>query len=152
MAGRRGFSLLELVMVLAVLGIIVAIAAPRLSRAGIGANDVALAHDLATLRKAIDRYAAEHCGTYPSATSFREQLRRYTDHSGTVSKQKVSRYVYGPYLVDVPAVAAGPARGNSKVAADPGPGVGWLYDETTGEIRVNAADETDSLGRRYADY
>jgi prepilin-type N-terminal cleavage/methylation domain-containing protein len=152
MAGRRGFSLLELVIVLAVLGIVAAIAAPRLSRAGAGGSDAALAHDLSTLRKAIDRYAAEHCGTYPSAISFREQLRRYTDESGAVSKQKEGRYIYGPYIAGVPEVAAGPGKGNSKVAAAPGSGVGWLYNEVTGEIRVNAANETDALGRRYADY
>jgi prepilin-type N-terminal cleavage/methylation domain-containing protein len=149
---RGGFSLLELTIVLVVLGLVAAIAVPRLSRAGAGAADAALEQDLATLRRAAECYAAEHCGTYPSVTTFREQLRRYTDASGAVSKDRVGRYQFGPYVRDVPAVAAGPSKGSSRVAAERGPGVGWIYDEAAGQIRVNAGDQRDSLGRRYADY
>jgi general secretion pathway protein G len=150
--GRRGFNLLEVVIVLAALAVVGAIAAPRLSRAGESASDAALAQDLATLRKAVERYAVEHRGAFPSVANFREQLRRHTDEAGAVSKERVRPFIYGPYVRAVPTVAAGPSKGSSKVAAAPGNGVGWLYNETTGEIRVNAGDERDSLGRRYADY
>ena len=149
---RGGFSLLEMAIVLVVLGLISAIAVPRLSRAGTGAADAALEQDLTTLRGAVECYAAEHCGVYPAATTFREQLRRYTDGSGVVSKDRLGRYQFGPYVRDVPSVAAGPSKGFGRVAAEPGQGVGWIYDESTGQIRVNAREERDSLGRRYADY
>ena len=149
---RGGFSLLELLVVLAVVGVVAAVGAPRLSRGSASACDSALKRDLHVLRKAIDLYAVEHGGRPPSAATFRDQLRRYTDAAGNVSKTRVAPYIYGRYLRSVPAVAAGPSRGSSKVAAAGGPGVGWIYDEATGEVRVNASDETDAAGFRYADY
>ena len=152
MRQRRGFSLVELVIVVVVLGVIAAVAVPRLSRGSRCAADAALAKDVQSLRKAIDLYAAEHGGQLPSASGFREQMRRYTDAGGNVSTKRTARFCFGPYLADVPDVPAGPAKGKSGVSAVAGSGVGWIYFTTTGDIRVNAAEETDSAGRRYADY
>ena len=63
---RQAFSLVELVIVVVIIGIIAAIAVPRMSRAANGAGDAALWGNLATLRGAIDMYAAEHGGGYPA--------------------------------------------------------------------------------------
>ena len=65
-SSRRAFSLIELVIVVVILGIIRAIAIPRMSRGAVGAADSGAISDLAVLRSAIDLYQAEHDGTYPA--------------------------------------------------------------------------------------
>ncbi len=66
---NSAFSLLELVIVVVIIGIIAAIAIPRMSRGARGADESALKGDLAILRNAIDLYAAEHGGNFPSGTA-----------------------------------------------------------------------------------
>src|SRR5919112_1210242 len=63
---RRGFSLIELVIVVVIIGIIAAIAIPRMSRGTAGAADSALSGNLNVLRNAIELYATEHGGKFPS--------------------------------------------------------------------------------------
>ena len=59
--------------------LIAAIAVPRISRGAKGASDAALRGDLAVIRSAIDLYAAEHNGDFPTVGKFLEQLTTYTD-------------------------------------------------------------------------
>jgi len=56
---RRGFGLIELVIVVVIIGIIAAIAIPRMSRGSQGAADSALAGNLSVLRNAVDLYQTE---------------------------------------------------------------------------------------------
>ena len=63
---KSAFSLVELVIVIVIIGIIAAIAVPRISRGAKGATDSALKGDLTALRSAIDLYAAEHGGSFPT--------------------------------------------------------------------------------------
>src|SRR3954447_4406886 len=104
----RGFSLIELVIVVVIIGIIAAIAIPRLSRGSAGAADSAVSGNLAVLRSAIDLYATEHGGTYPTVGTFDSQLTLYTDSSGSFSATKSSTMIYGPYLRSVPTLPVGP--------------------------------------------
>ncbi len=150
---RRGFSLLELVIVVVILGIIGAIAIPRLSRGAAGAADSALTSNLAVLRNAIDLYAAEHNGNFPSVADFSDQLLLYSDVQGNTNATADTTHIYGPYLRAIPPLPVGTEAGSTTVDASIGAGVGWLYNETTGEITAAlAATETDSTGTPYADY
>ena len=103
---RGGFSLLEVVIVVAIIAILAAIGIPRMSRGAKGASDAALTGDLATLRNAIDLYAAEHAGAFPTAGSVNTQLTQYTNISGGVNATKTTAYIYGPYMRS----HSGPAR------------------------------------------
>src|SRR5438094_3406520 len=88
---RRGgaFSLIELVIVVVIIGIIAAIAIPKLSRGAAGASDSALSGDLKVLRTALDMYATEHGGTYPTVTQITTgNLIGYTDDQGGYSATK----------------------------------------------------------------
>ena len=155
----RGFSLLELVIVVVIIGIIAAIAIPRMSRGTAGAADSAVTGDLAVLRNAIDLFAAEHDGKFPTAAAFVTQLTEYTDDTITsapvVTKDK--DHPFGPYLRGVPKLPVGVNKG-STIITGAGPagatvGAGWWYDETTGKIYANCpATEVDSQGVKYSDY
>lgn len=139
---RRGFSLIELVIVIAILGIIAAVAVPRMSQGSAGAAEASLKVNLATLRSAIEVYQAEHNGTFPTAANFADQMTLYSDISGNTNATKGGAFVYGPYMRAIPALPVGDNAGNTGVAAADATGVGWIYDAATGDISANtAADE-----------
>lgn len=139
-ARRRGFSLIELVIVVVILGIIGAIAIPRMSRGAEGAGESALKANLQALRAAIDLYAAEHGGTFPAVATFEDKMLMFSDSSGATSATKTGDFIYGPYLRALPPLPVGANQGDSDVAAADAAGVGWIYNETTGAIRSNTAD------------
>ena len=148
----RGFSLLELVIVVVVLGIIAAIAIPRLSRGSAGARDSALLGNLAALRAAIDMFAAEHPGILPTKDNIAAQLTQYSDAAGNAQPAKDAAHVYGPYLRHIPPLPVGARKGATGIADLDAAGIGWIYDQTTGAIRTNTTIEADESGKLYRDY
>src|SRR4051812_5729502 len=143
----RGFSLIELVIVVVIIGIIAAIAIPRLSRGSAGAADSALSGNLAVLRSAIDLFATEHGGLYPTVGTFDSQLTQYSDTSGSFSASKTGNFIYGPYLRKIPPLPVGPTNYKNTVTIIDGssgtPGTtagGWFYNPTTGDIKANLVD------------
>ena len=143
---RRGFSLVELVIVVVILGIIGAIAIPRMSRGASGAGESALIADLAALRNAIELYAAEHDGTYPTAADVVAQLTQYTDVAGDAQATSDATHVYGPYLHSIPTLKVkGTRKGENGIATADAAGIGWLYTAATGVIKANST-ETSSDG------
>jgi prepilin-type N-terminal cleavage/methylation domain-containing protein len=150
---RWGFSLLEVVIVVAIIAILAAIGIPRMSRGARGASDSALTGDLATLRNAIDLYAAEHTGAFPSAADPNTQLTQYTDAAGGVAAAKDTTHIYGPYVRTIPPLPIGAKKGSTKIAAADAAGVGWIYDKTEGKVRANtSATEKDEAGKLYSEY
>ncbi len=150
---NRGFSLIELVIVVVIIGIIAAIAVPRLSRGSAGAADSALAGDLAVLRNAIDLYATEHGGDYPDADKIEDQLMMFTNDAGETNATRTTTHIYGPYIRKVPPLPVGSNKGDSKIAAADGDGVGWIYVESSGSINANLpATELDARDTPYKDY
>ena len=147
------FTLLEMMLVVVIIALIAAIAIPKFSRGAAGANDSAVAANLAVLRNAIDMFQAEHAGTNPAVATFVAQLTTYTDASGAAQATKDATHIYGPYLRSVPALPVGAAKGNTGVAAATGTGVGWIYNVTTGTITTNTTGtELDSAGNAYTTY
>jgi len=61
-----GFTLLELMIVMAIIGILATLAEPSFHTATVKAREAALKKDLFIFRDAIDQYYADH-GTYPSS-------------------------------------------------------------------------------------
>ena len=67
-AGLRasgGFTLLELMIVLAIMGVLIAIAQPNLKNSIVRAKEAVLKEDLYQIREAIDQYYADN-GKYPA--------------------------------------------------------------------------------------
>lgn len=150
---NQGFSLLELVIVIVIIGIIAAIAIPRLSRGSAGAADSALSGNLAVLRNAIDMYGAEHTGTYPTVANFVNQLTQYTDANSEAQATSDTTHIYGPYIRKIPKLPVGAKKGSTGIAAVDGAGVGWLYTESSGEIKANTTGaETDASGTAWNTY
>jgi general secretion pathway protein G len=61
---RSGFTIIELVVVMSIIGILLTLAQPNYRQATIKAKEAALKRDLATFRDVIDQYYADQ-GQYP---------------------------------------------------------------------------------------
>ncbi len=149
-----GFSLVELVIVIVIIGILAAIAVPRFQQGVKEADAAALISNLRTLRRAMELYKAEH-GKYPDdIDTFEVQLTQYTDAAGNASPTRTGAFVYGPYISKIPPLPVGNNAGKTEIAGGALPGAvataGWWYDKDRGELRANLADDqVDKKGVRF---
>jgi len=147
--------LVEVVLVVSIIGIIAAIAVPRISSASAGASATALKATIEHVRNAIDRYYAEH-GRYPgynpatglpNGTWFNQQMLKYSSPTGLVDETLNGPFRFGPYIrapfpknpfnhLDTVYAKA--------THADPSPAdgsVGWVTVLIDGDFGISATDE-----------
>jgi len=158
---KAGFSLVELVIVVVIIGVIAAIAVPRISRGAKGAGDAALLGSLAGLRNAIDMFAAEHSGSFPTGAdqaALEAVLINKTNAAGTVDADP-TKNIYGPYLRSgFPPLSVCANKGKATVKMVTGnptyqaTGEGWVYSTDTGKLIPNCDAETDEAGTKYNEY
>ena len=155
--GPLGFTVIEILIVLALLSIVAITVVPQFSRAGEDAQLQTVQGDLDVFRRQIDRYREEHGGRLPalesdSESEFITHLTQRTTESGTIDP--TGRL--GPYLIgDMPPnVFTGRrsirvVRGTLQPPHFNGSGDhGWVYSSTTGEFRIStSSDVTDREGR-----
>ena len=158
---QGAFTLVELVMVVTIVGIVAAIAVPRMSSVSTSASAHALEATLTSVRKSIDCYYAEHgrfpgynpANGAPNGIEFVKQLTMYSSKQGQSQAGLAAPYIYGPYL-RAPFVR-NPTNGLSTVhvkatpaAANPADGsVGWVAVLSTGDFGVSATDaKLDEIG------
>lgn len=151
---RRAFSLVELVIVIVILGIIGAIAVPRMSAGASGAGESAFVTDIAALRNAIELYRAEHGGTLPTEADIVDQLTLYSNAAGATSATPSATHIYGPYLHAIPTLKVGSTnRGKNGIDGDgSGADTGWIYNETTGNITANSTDVSSDGVTTYDEF
>jgi general secretion pathway protein G len=149
---RIGFTLLEVMLVVVILGLVAAIALPKLSQGATNTSATALASDLAVMRTAIDLYQNDHNGTFPTAAAAATQLTTFSDISGNTNATKTATFCYGPYLRNVPTLPVGAAKGNTTIATAAATGVGWIYDGAGNLSSNTTGTELDSNGKAYNTY
>lgn len=152
---NRAFSLIELVIVIVIIGVLAAIAVPRLSRGATSAGENALAANLTAMRSAVELFYAEHGQTYPALAKFEDALTKYSNAAGTTfgDRDTATGVIYGPYLRAVPPLPVGTNKGKTGAVATLGEDGGWVYDATKGTVKANCADgEVDSNGKKYNTY
>lgn len=173
----KGFTLIELMIVVSILGILAAIVVPHLQDHSVTAKEVAAQDSLHIIRGQIEMYKLEHNDLAPgywmsgaqqaSTTMLTNQFVGISNETGYAAAGNVptSAYPYGPYLSDMPV---NPFNGKSTMAyavysagtkADFETAlgivdetlIGWLYQKETATIRL-CKSGTDSQGKSYLDY
>jgi general secretion pathway protein G len=131
---RSGFSLVELVVVVMILGILAAIAAPRLLGTSHQATDNGVRHSLGVVRDAIDKFCAEQPGKLPGA-----------DGQEQTFKDDVAKFLRGVEFPTCPVAAKNnrirTMNGNATVAGTIGGTAAthsWVYNFETGEFFINS--------------
>jgi len=148
---KRGFSLVELMIVVAVLGILAAIVVPQFQSHSTQARQAVAKDSLRILRSAIELYTAQHGGippgyedddpqTVPSSSNFHDQL--------VVNRIYLTDIPRNPFnnLQDITVLG-----NNEAFPQDAVDGYGWIYQPATKTIKVNWPG-SDSGGIRYLDY
>lgn len=146
---QKGFTLVEILIVVVILGILAAIVIPQFSEASTEAKLNSSLSSLQTLRSQISLYKIQHNDNPPchgtfDADTFKEQLEQYSDAAGTTSDTKTATHIYGPYVQSVPR---NPWNNSSTVADEDGSDVGWVYDEDTGNIYLAVTAVTNTTAK-----
>ncbi len=130
---KTGLTLIELLIVVAILGIVSGIAVPRATNTVGQFKEATLQSNLVTLRKAFEQYRSQHGGGRGAV--FPGQLTITTDRQGAPGS------TYGPYIRQ--GFPANPinedcsVRTVTRMPAGADGRSGWLYDICSGEIRAN---------------
>jgi general secretion pathway protein G len=163
---QRGFTLVELVIVVLILSVLAAIVIPQFTSSTDDAKLAALDSSLSGVRTAIDMYYQQH-GHYPSSVpssgaacsgstgtgaadseqAFMDQLSRYTNIAGESCNIGTDvGFVYGPYykkdkLPKDPIIGVKDAvlisnSGDLDMAATDDSG-GWKFDNKAGKFIIN---------------
>ena len=133
MRKHKGFTLIELVVVVMILGILAAVAAPKLLGTSATAADNGLKETLGVVRDAIERYAAENGGALPGTdeATFKAALVKY-----------LRVFPKSPLATgaNASAVAISTVAGTTTVGGTEG----WRYNRADGTFICNNAGPTKS--------
>ncbi len=128
---RRAFTLIELLIVVALVGILAAVIIPQFADSTTEAKTSAMDSNLQSFHYHLQRYEAEN-GVFPATLS---------------DLLSVSPAGYGPYIDAVPEnpfnFSSAEAAVNSVPAGPNAGGEGWLYMKATGRVWANCAEGFD---------
>jgi prepilin-type N-terminal cleavage/methylation domain-containing protein len=138
-SARRGFTLVELLIVIAAMAILAGIVIPQVSDSIDDANNSAMLANLYLMTSAIERYKIDHDGLAPDDLSGQTlaQLTSHTDADGNIGTGP--DYPYGPYILhEIPDNPLNHTRAVQEVTGVPPADLdtrnGWLYYPPTGQV------------------
>ena len=149
---KKAFTLIEILIVVAILGILAAIVIPTFSGHIQEAKEAAAKDNLRILRNAIELYASQHNNVPPGYPN--------NDHGQTPSWLQFVLQIQGGHYINT--IPENPFNGSfmfkiiGNAAQLPAEATatkqyGWIYKPATKTIRVNLPGK-DSKGMRYYDY
>lgn len=164
----RGFTLIEILVVVVLLGILAVIVIPAIASSTASAKQSALAVNLQLLRRFALVYKYQHlevgpgyangqATAAPTEQAFIEQATIASNNIGQTAAVGTPGFSHGPYMAKIPA---NPLNGKSTIQmlgnnedfpADADDSHGWIYKAATSEIRADSSG-TNSSGKRYYDY
>jgi len=150
----KGFTLVEILIVVIILGILAAIVIPQFTQASTEARVSNLRTNLQTIRSQLLLYRMQHDNEAYPGDEFVVQMTTYTDFDGAAVATPDATHTLGPYLQSIPInpmsgdntvrIVSGAATAFAAPAAD----AGWWFNSTTGEFK---ADLTTSDDHKTAD-
>lgn len=158
-SSQSGFTLVELLIVVIILGVLAAIAIPQFTDSTDDAKLSTLDTSLGELRNSVELYYHQHNGAYPGAkkhtdgtnvataaeadAAFVEQLTKFSSVTGQTNNIKTATFKYGPYLKrnqlpknpfnDLATVVCDIAATDITTAASGG-AAGWKFYVNTGRL------------------
>ncbi|MEM9753497.1 MAG: prepilin-type N-terminal cleavage/methylation domain-containing protein [Planctomycetota bacterium] len=143
---KKGFTLVEILIVVVILGILAAIVIPQFTQASESARASSLKSQLQTIRSQLELYQVQHLGDYPTLANLQANddawgnMTTLTNEDGTTTGTPE----LGPYLQKAPSNPFANSADSTAVialAADgsvsgAGATTAWAYNETNGEIKA----------------
>jgi general secretion pathway protein G len=134
MRAKSGFTLVEILIVVIILGILAAIVIPQFTDASTQAKLSSIKSDLQTIRSQVELYKSQHNSTLPAqgSVTFSDSMIQKTTVAGVVD----ANGAYGPYLQAIPT---NPYNNLSTVRKDStaaGANThGWRFSTTAGTFQ-----------------
>ncbi len=129
---KKGFTLVEILIVVVILGILAAIVIPQFTSASEAAKASSMVTQLQTLRSQFELYQIQHNGDYPLLATLQTGVP--DDWTGMTTQTDVNGAAgtdFGPYLQQAPVNGF---TNGTDLAADNTQD--WEYIEATGAIRA----------------
>jgi general secretion pathway protein G len=143
---KSGFTLVEILIVVIILGILAAIVIPQFTNASTDARRNSTSSLLQTIRSQVELYKLQHGDALPDLV---------TDWTPLINTSTFNGTTFGPYMQQIPV---SPLNANSAVedgpsGTTPGGGTGWVYDYNggAGTGKFWATDATDTQVFNEAD-
>jgi len=137
MKAKRGFTLVEILIVVVILGILAAIVIPQFTEASTEAKTSSLCTDLQTMRSQIELYKIQHNDALPALAGegeadFASRMTEQTDINGDPGTD------YGPYIQKIPTNQFVDSNDVEVGVGAPGGGnAGWYFNTDTGAFHAD---------------
>lgn len=142
---KSGFTLVEILIVVIILGILAAVVIPQFANASGDTRESSVMANLKAFRSQLQLYRAQHQDLWPDDIA--SQMTTFTDVDGNTNATYTSTFRFGPYMVRIPP---NPWTGSDTITTVTGvdtaytPAVdmnqGWWYNSDTGEFRAHVPD------------